>query len=224
MIKILDCTLRDGGYYNNWNFDEALVKKYLSAMSQAKVDIVEIGFRFLPQKKFLGKFAYSEDDFLNTLSLPSNISYSVMINAGDLINYEDGLENAINNLFSKKKNSPVDIIRIAAHSSEIKECQSIAIVLKQLGYRVFLNIMQISTLETKSITNLAKDIESWDCIDAFYFADSFGNMEPELVSSIMSTISSQWNGELGIHTHDNKNQALGNSLKAIEYGQERLNL
>ena len=43
-------------------------------------------------------------------------------------------------------------------------------------------------------------------------------MEPELVSSVISTISSKWNGEMGIHTHDNKNQALGNSLKAIEQG------
>ena len=217
-LQILDCTLRDGGYYNDWDFSESIVKKYLSSMSSAKVDIVEIGFRFLPQKKLLGKFAYSEDDFLNTLSLPSKISYAVMINASDLINYEDGLQNAINNLFSIKKDSPVDIIRIATHSSDIKECRTIAIALKNLGYRVFLNLMQISSLDVKSITNIAKDIESWDCIDAFYFADSFGNMDPDLVSSIISTISSHWSGELGIHTHDNKNQALGNSLKAIEQG------
>ena len=63
-IKVLDCTLRDGGYYNNWDFNQHLVEKYLYAMSTAKVDIVEIGFRFLPQKKFLGKFAYCNDDFI----------------------------------------------------------------------------------------------------------------------------------------------------------------
>ena len=67
-LKVLDCTLRDGGYYNNWDFSESLVQKYLSAMSMAKVDIVEIGFRFLQQKKSLGKFAYSEDKFLNSIS------------------------------------------------------------------------------------------------------------------------------------------------------------
>jgi len=218
MVKILDCTLRDGGYYNNWDFNESVVNNYLSAMSKAKVDIVEIGFRFLPQNKFLGKFAYSEDDYLNSLSLPSNISYAVMINASDLINYEDGIERAIKNLFSKKKDSPIDIIRIATHSSDVKDCHTIAIALKNLGYRVFLNLMQISSLNAKSIANIAKDLESWGCIDAFYFADSLGNMEPELVSSVISTISSKWSGEMGIHTHDNKNQALGNSLKAIEQG------
>ena len=131
-ITILDCTLRDGGYYNNWDFNESIVDKYLSAMSKAKVDIVEIGFRFPPQNKFLGKFAYSEDDYLNSLSLPRSISYAVMINASDLINYEDGIECAIKNLFSKKKDSPIDIIRIATHSKDVKECHTIATALKKL--------------------------------------------------------------------------------------------
>ena len=47
MIKILDCTLRDGGYYNNWDFDGALVSNYIKAMIDSKIDIIEIGFRSL---------------------------------------------------------------------------------------------------------------------------------------------------------------------------------
>ena len=73
MIKVLDCTLRDGGYYNNWDFNEDTVQAYLKGMSDSKVEIVEIGFRFLPQKKFLGKFAYCDDSFLSSISLPKNI-------------------------------------------------------------------------------------------------------------------------------------------------------
>ena len=60
-LKILDCTLRDGGYYVDWDFDESTVKKYLSAVAIAKIDIIELGFRFLPVNKFLGAFAYSTD-------------------------------------------------------------------------------------------------------------------------------------------------------------------
>ena len=126
MVRILDCTLRDGGYYNNWDFNESVVNNYLSAMSKAKVDIVEIGFRFLPQNKFLGKFAYCEDDFLNSLSLPGNISYSVMINAGELIDHPKGIKAAVNLLFTDKKNSPVDIVRIATHFKELEQCKEIA--------------------------------------------------------------------------------------------------
>jgi 4-hydroxy 2-oxovalerate aldolase len=67
MMKVLDCTFRDGGYYTNWKFSDNVIRKYLTAISQAKVDIVEIGFRFLSQDKPLGSFAYSTDEYLSTL-------------------------------------------------------------------------------------------------------------------------------------------------------------
>ena len=47
----LDCTLRDGGYYNNWFFSKELVNLYLKSMLDIKVDYVEVGFRFLDKKK-----------------------------------------------------------------------------------------------------------------------------------------------------------------------------
>ena len=62
-VKVLDCTLRDGGYYVDWDFDKDLVRKYFSAIASAKVDMIEIGFRFLSSNKFLGAFAYSSDDY-----------------------------------------------------------------------------------------------------------------------------------------------------------------
>ena len=50
---LLDCTFRDGGYYNKWNFDSSLFKNYIKCMSICNVDIVEIGFRFYEKNKFL---------------------------------------------------------------------------------------------------------------------------------------------------------------------------
>ena len=55
-IKLLDCTLRDGGYYNNWDFNDNLVKEYLKLMDILKVDYVEIGFRKIDREKKFGKF------------------------------------------------------------------------------------------------------------------------------------------------------------------------
>ena len=46
-LTVLDCTLRDGGYYNNWFFEKELINEYLKVMDMIKVDYVEIGFRFL---------------------------------------------------------------------------------------------------------------------------------------------------------------------------------
>ena len=57
-IKILDCTLRDGGYYNNWDFSQELVESYLKTMSATKMDYVEIPhyLRFLKTKVFSRHF------------------------------------------------------------------------------------------------------------------------------------------------------------------------
>ena len=49
-INILDCTLRDGGYYNNWDFSKDLVNDYLKAISDSGIKNVEIGFRSLKEK------------------------------------------------------------------------------------------------------------------------------------------------------------------------------
>jgi 4-hydroxy 2-oxovalerate aldolase len=217
-INILDCTFRDGGYYCDWNFHKSIVNKYLKAISKSKVEIVEIGFRFMPKSKFLGPFAYCSDDFLKSLGLPDGVDYAVMINASDLINYDDGIDAAINVLFLNKKKSPVDIVRIATHFKDLEGCKEIAKKLDSLGYRVFLNIMQISSLEQSSIEELARKINSWKTVEVLYFADSLGNMEASLVETITNTISKEWTGPIGIHTHDNKNQALSNSIKAIDSG------
>jgi len=53
-INLLDCTLRDGGYYNDWDFDRELVVRYLEVMERVKIDMIEIGFRFSCKDGFLG--------------------------------------------------------------------------------------------------------------------------------------------------------------------------
>ena len=63
-IKILDCTLRDGGYYNNWNFSKNLINEYLKVMNFINIDYVEIGFRFVDKLKTKGPCAYLRKNFL----------------------------------------------------------------------------------------------------------------------------------------------------------------
>ena len=71
-VNILDCTLRDGGYYNNWDFKINLANKYLYALSKINVDYVEIGFRSLEKNEFRGACAYTTDAVSYThLTLPT---------------------------------------------------------------------------------------------------------------------------------------------------------
>jgi 4-hydroxy 2-oxovalerate aldolase len=217
-VNVLDCTLRDGGYYGDWNFNKPIVEKYLCAVSDAKIDIIEIGFRFLSKEKGLGPFAYSKDNYLVTLPLPKKILIAVMINANEIIEYGDGADKAIDLLFSEKSKSPVDIVRIATHINDFEKCQHFAIKLQTLGYRVFLNLMQIDSIGNDDVAIIAEQINSWGCIDVLYFADSFGNMNNTSVREVIEAISNEWHGEIGIHAHDNKGHALANSISAIDYG------
>ena len=62
-VRLLDCTLRDGGYYNNWDFEPDVVERYLQAVQAASIDVVEIGFRSLPKSSFMGPYVYCTDEF-----------------------------------------------------------------------------------------------------------------------------------------------------------------
>ncbi len=79
--KILDCTLRDGGYYNNWDFKKDLVKEYLEAMAVSKTDFIELGLRQFKNESFLGAHAYTTNDYLKRLDLPKGPKYGVMVDA-----------------------------------------------------------------------------------------------------------------------------------------------
>jgi 4-hydroxy 2-oxovalerate aldolase len=84
-IKILDCTLRDGGYYNDWDFDTEVVSKYLNAMSASSVDVVELGLRQVARNRYLGAHAYLPEFFLSKLDLPSNLRFAFMIDAKTIL-------------------------------------------------------------------------------------------------------------------------------------------
>ena len=58
-LKVLDCTFRDGGYYNNWRFTKTQEQKYLKSISGSGIQVLELGFRFLKKNQEYGDYAYS---------------------------------------------------------------------------------------------------------------------------------------------------------------------
>jgi 4-hydroxy 2-oxovalerate aldolase len=217
-MKLLDCTLRDGGYYNNWDFDRELVDLYLTSMADASIDVVEIGFRSPPKKTFMGPYIYSLDDHLASLPLPKGILIGVMINAKEYLQAPDGPVKMLNKLFQSCDQSPVGLVRIAVNFDQVLEAEVLANELKQLGYQVGLNMMQSHGKEEKQYKKMVKKITKWGTVDVLYFADSLGNMKPSHIKYICEIILTEWQGPLGIHTHNNKDLALINSLTSLEHG------
>ena len=104
-FKILDCTLRDGGYYNNWNFSNEVVNDYLAVMSTIGVDYVELGFRSFQIQDFKGPTWYTTESYLKSLSIPNNLVLGVMVNAAELISHPSGFLKATQLMFQEAKKS-----------------------------------------------------------------------------------------------------------------------
>ena len=218
-ISLLDCTLRDGGYYNNSNFSVSLINKYLKVMSDIKVDYVEIGFRSQEKKEFRGPCAYSTDEFLDSLQIPKNLKIAVMINAAELVKDKNEKKNilALKNLFKKSNLSKVKLIRIASHFSELDRMMPIASRIKNLGYKVAVNLMQISDRtekEIKKFCDAAKKIN----LDTIYFADSTGSLNSDQTLEIVKNFKKYWKKDLGIHAHDNMDKAMENAIVSMTNG------
>lgn len=216
-VKLLDCTLRDGGYYNSWDFDISIIQEYLRAMDELSVDYVELGLRGFSKDEFKGACAYTTDHYIRRLEVPASLKLGVMVNASDLVNHPYGIEDALTKLFVHANESPVSLVRIACHYHEFEAVLPASIWLSNKGYLVGFNIMQIADRrieEIRSLVELANDFP----IDVLYFADSLGSLNPEKTSEIIQIIREGWKRPLGIHTHDNMGLALANSMRSVEEG------
>lgn len=210
-MKVLDCTLRDGGYYNDWNFDVGVANQYLNAMHAAQVDIVELGLRSLINKGFKGANAFTTEAYLESLDIPAGLSVGVMVNASELIN-EDRQDKALAALFPvPASESKVDVVRIACHVHEFEKALPASVWLKERGFTVGFNLMQIADRSPEEIEALAREARKFP-LDVLYFADSMGSMTPAETLQVLKAFRTYWFGPMGIHTHDNKGLALQNAL------------
>lgn len=214
---LLDCTLRDGGYYNDWDFPTSLVEKYLRAMSDAGIPVVELGFRFLELNSYAGPTAHTTDPYIEDLNVPADLKVCVMLNAKDLVSWEHGPKGAIDKLFVNSKRSRLDLVRIATTSSELTKLRPAIDRLGELGYPVGVNLMQIHSLTQAEISEFGHWCTDSQAVVA-YFADSFGGLYPSDIERIVHSIRSGFEGPIGCHLHDNMSLAMANSLAAIDSG------
>jgi len=214
---LLDCTLRDGGYYNNWDFPLEVVNDYLNAMVKAGIDVVEIGFRGLKQNQFYGAHAFSTENYLKQLDLPKEITLAIMLNASDLLRLDDNLKNEIKRTFCSASNSRVSLVRVACHYPEYEKVFDAVIALKELGYSVGINLMQIASRSESEIKKFVIDIKNWP-LKVIYVADSTGSLNPQQTAKIIKVIKDHWGGEIGVHMHDNMGLAIQNCVEAVRNG------
>lgn len=205
--KILDCTLRDGGYYTDWNFDNILVKTLVKSLDNNGVDIIELGYKS-PIKG--GAYRKCNDGFIKSvIDFDINSKLAFMIDVKDYIK-DDSINIALlKDIIKESNNSPFDICRIAAKYDEVEYINDLIKIISNLGYEVICNLMGGSTL---SIDQINEFVENVNC-DILYIADSYGSLLPSDIDHIFKSCKLN-----GIHTHDNLGLAFSNCLSAINNG------
>jgi 4-hydroxy 2-oxovalerate aldolase len=209
-LKLLDCTIRDGGYYTNWDFPDQVVDNYLKAFNDLPVEYLEVGYRSKQLEGYLGKYFYCPVQVLKEIKEKSNKKLVIILNEKD-VRAEDAIEllNPIKGL--------VTLVRMAIDPKNFKRALVLAKKVKELGFEVAFNVMYMSTWkEERDFIDLLPQVEG--IADYFYMVDSFGGVYPDDVRETIALVRSKTNVKLGFHGHNNLEMALANTLVAIEEG------
>lgn len=210
-IKLLDCTLRDGGYINNWDFGKDVISRLVNQVLIAGVEVMELGY--------LSTVNSGDEDTARYSSMKdvrraySNIKsdhqdYAVMINYGEYL--ADLLPKA----------EPDDpIIRVAFHRKNLKDAFELINALDGKGFRYYIQPMGVLNYSDKDFIELINMANATHA-EAFYVVDSFGVLELKDFRRLIFLVDNNLRPEitLGYHAHNNLQQAYSNAKYMIEQG------
>jgi 4-hydroxy 2-oxovalerate aldolase len=219
-IKILDCTIRDGGLINDHGFEDDFVKAVYKTCVAAGIDAMEFGYKadkkiFAPSE--FGKWKYSEEDTLRKIvdDNPTDLLISVMADAERTDYHTDILP---------KSESVIDIIRVATYIHQIPTALDMIKDAHDKGYRVTVNLMAVSAIQERELAE-ALDILAASPVCAVFIVDSFGAYYSEQIRDLTVMFLKAVEGkdiEIGIHAHNNQMLAYANTLEALIVGANRL--
>lgn len=215
-IKVVDCTLRDGGLVNNFFFDDDFVKNLYMANVSAGVDYMEFGYKAskeLFDVKEFGKWKFCDESDIREIvgDNDTDLKIAVMADVGRTDYKKDILP---------KEDSVIDMIRIATYVNTIPAAIEMINYCSELGYETTVNVMAISTAPENELDR-ALELLSESKADVIYLVDSYGSLYPEQIRAFAEkyTAVAEACGKLvGIHAHNNQQLAFANTIEACAYG------
>jgi 4-hydroxy 2-oxovalerate aldolase len=210
-IKVLDCTIRDGGLINDHYFTDQFVHEVYKALSASGIDYMEMGYRcsreLSPPKDF-GAWKYCDDDKIREITdgIESNIKLSVMVDAHRVKEQQ----------FAPADESPFDMIRVATYVKDMDKAIEMVNRSHDLGYETTVNIMAISKeIEPDMIEALDQLAKS--PVNVVYVVDSFGALYCEQIEYLVKLYRKHLpeDKEIGVHCHNNQQLAFSNTIEGI---------
>ena len=214
-IKLLDCTLRDGGYINDWKFGKDTIVGILDRLSMAEIDLIECGFiteKTVNENYSLFADASAIDAYIKQPS--EKAMYVAMIAIGEKeINPE---------IICDAADTIIDGIRITFHPDEMKKAFEWANILKKKGYKVFIQHVGSANYDDELILDIIKKVNQLKPY-AFYIVDTLGAMSENDMLHMLHIIDRNLdeNVKLGYHSHNNLQLAFANAQRMMEFDAKR---
>ncbi len=216
-IKVLDCTIRDGGLMNKWQFSKELVKGVYDACVAAGVDYMEIGYISsedqFPRTEY-GPWKFCAEDDIREIvgENNTNTKLSVMADIGR-IKYED---------IRPKSESVIDLFRVACYDYQIDKAIELAHHVMDKGYEATINLMAVSKVSNRALDQVLEDVAK-SRVGTFYLVDSFGSLYSEDIHHLIETYIKALPGKtIGFHGHNNTQLAFANTIESIIGGANML--
>ena len=219
-LKVLDCTIRDGGLCNDHGFEDGFVRAVYQACVEAGVDYMEMGYK--AAKKLFARNAFGawkfcdEDDLRRIVSdNPTPLKLAVMIDAGKSDWHVDVLP---------KKDSVLDLIRVAFYANQVSEAVDMIKDAYDKGYEVSANLMAVSTVKEQEIDQVLEVLAETPA-HVIVVVDSYGSMYAEQIEILVKKYlkyGEDTHKEVGIHAHNNQQLAFANSIESIIHGANRV--
>ncbi|AJS59696.1 aldolase catalytic domain-containing protein [Paenibacillus sp. IHBB 10380] len=215
--KIVDCTIRDGGLVNNWDFSVEFVQNLYAGLNEAGVDYMEIGYKNSPKllsgAENAGPWRFLNDDFLReVIPQKGKTKLSALVDIGrvdesDILNRADSM---------------IDLIRVACYVKDVDKAIQLVTLFHERGYETTLNIMALSNVMENELIEAFEMIKD-SVVDVVYIVDSYGSLDHKDVEFLVDKFKTHLpNKRLGIHAHNNLQLAFSNTLVASELGVELL--
>jgi len=207
-IQILDCTLRDGGYVNDWDFGDENAKEIVGQLSLTGVDYVEVGFiKLCDYKK--DKIQFNHMDQIASLFRPSTQKLSVIVEVG----YGYPVTS-----FPPRSEKTVDLVRVIMWKRSLKDGLTYCRRLKELGYEVGVQPTRVEQYTDDEYATLMREFSEINP-KAIYIVDTFGLLtEDKLLHYAQIADDNLGEGiRLGYHAHNNMQQAFSNAIAFMRH-------
>lgn len=219
-VKVLDCTVRDGGLMNSHGFGDDVVRAVYQGCVSAGIDFMEIGYKCSKRifaRDGFGDWKFSDEESVRRIVGENNsgLKISVMADAERTDYHQDILP------FNE---SVIDLIRVATYIHQIPTAIDMVKDARDKGYEVCVNLMAISTVPEWELDQALEQLAGSGA-GGLYLVDSFGALYSEQVQYLTDkylSFARPANMDVGIHTHNNQQLAYANTIESVIAGATML--